>query len=245
MHTVTPCPRQSGFQNIPCPVCESNTRYKISNYRHSILSPRRSEASNASSLPDLFFCLESPCQTATFHSVRSRRFICSPPDERKMLHVLAVQAIHFQYLHVHTPTIPACCLKRPRGISQVLAKPPRCFSNKNLYNFKECWDNGSLDASGAFSLRLYIKPAEQWVPDSDVKCWNYEMQMPFGKREVWWIHIQMFAKLNSLACVCSRVLARNFRLPELVKTLTSISKAIKWLKAKDHKTLIYPVYSGY
>lgn len=159
MHTVTPCPRQSGFQNIPCPVCESNTRYKISNYRHSILSPRRSEASNTSSLPDLFFCLESPCQTATFHSVRSRRFICSPPDQRKMLHVPAVQAIHFQYLCVHTPTIPACCLKRPRGISQVLAKPPRCFSNKNLYNFKECWDNGRLDASGAFSLRLYISNA--------------------------------------------------------------------------------------
>lgn len=156
MHTVTPCPRQSGFQNIPCPVCESNTRYKISNYRHSILSPRRSEASNASSLPDLFFCLESPCQTATFHSVRSRRFICSPPDERKMLHVLAVQAIHFQYLRVHTPTIPACCLKRPRGISQVLAKPPRCFSNKKPLQFQRVLGQREFRRiRGFFSAPLY------------------------------------------------------------------------------------------
>lgn len=39
--------------------------------------------------------------------------------------------------------------KAPQRYFSVLAKPPRCFSNKNPYNFKECLDNWRLEASVA------------------------------------------------------------------------------------------------
>lgn len=42
------CPQMSGFQKVACQFCESNTWYKISNYRHQILSARSSETASHS-----------------------------------------------------------------------------------------------------------------------------------------------------------------------------------------------------
>lgn len=79
--TVTPCPQMSGFQKVACPFCKSNTWNEIANYRHQILSPRRSENASNSLLRSFIF-IEKPlpnighislCLTHAFYLFSTRQ----------------------------------------------------------------------------------------------------------------------------------------------------------------------------
>ena len=155
VNTPTPCPPRLGFQKAACPFCEPNTWYKISNYRHQILSPRRSETASHSLLR-LFIFTGKPwpnvghillCLIHAFYLFSTRL------THNKKLHLLDDQAIHFQPW-MYTMLLPG---------QWAVQSAPKVFlrfwqnncdvPQQRLYNFK-----GSLDP-----LILAVSVVLLWV----------------------------------------------------------------------------------
>lgn len=131
-----PSLQTSGFQKVACPFCESNTWYKISNYRHQILSPWRSETASHSLLrPFIFIGKLLP----------NIGHISLPPihafylfwTRHIMLPLLDDQAIHFQG-HLYTMLLLDQCAVQSAPKVFLRSWQNHCdLSQQRPYNFKE------------------------------------------------------------------------------------------------------------
>lgn len=161
--TWTPCPPRLGFQKVACPFCEPNTWYKISNYRHQILSPRRSETASPSLLRHFIFTGKAwPNVGHVLLCLSHAFYLFSTRQTHNKASFAGWPGNQFSTLYVrNAPAGPMGCTKCPKGISQVLAEQLWRSSTKALQFQREL---RSLDFSSVSGSSLGLQtPSPQCV----------------------------------------------------------------------------------